>query len=244
MTVKTNAGLEYVNDFSFSPAQGFTGSAGKQSVKGYMRGGHVTKDSMHAQLTREGEAMGFAQGGQVKARDTSSEFVEKHGKQDTMDDGVQPKRRGRDQAEIEAGGVKRVKMRYNRGGNVRSVRYKEGGKAKKARRTTSKDLPGTGTLKKAGKGIEKHAGRRQGALAQVHKALGIKKVAKKASGGVVHAAEGKWIQGAIKHPGALRKTLGVKKGENIPAGKLAKAAKGSGVTGRRARLAETLKGMN
>jgi hypothetical protein len=35
----------------------------------------------------------------------------------------------------------------------------------------------------------------------------------------------KWIQSAIKKPGALRKSLGVKKGEKIPAGKLAKAAK-------------------
>lgn len=49
----------------------------------------------------------------------------------------------------------------------------------------------------------------------------------------------KWIQGAIKHPGALRKTLGAK--NNIPAGKLAAAAKKGGVTGQRARLAQTLK---
>jgi len=52
----------------------------------------------------------------------------------------------------------------------------------------------------------------------------------------------KWIQKAIKKPGALRKTLGVKAGEKIPAKKLAKAAKMPGVTGRRARLAQTLKG--
>ena len=52
----------------------------------------------------------------------------------------------------------------------------------------------------------------------------------------------KWIQKAIKSPGALKKTLGVKKGEKIPAKKLAAAAKKPGVTGRRARLAETLKG--
>ena len=50
-----------------------------------------------------------------------------------------------------------------------------------------------------------------------------------------------WIQGAIKHPGSLRKTLGVKEGEKIPAGKLAAAAQKGGVTGRRARLAQTLK---
>ena len=34
----------------------------------------------------------------------------------------------------------------------------------------------------------------------------------------------KWIQNAIKKPGALRKELGVKKGEKIPEKKLAKAA--------------------
>lgn len=50
-----------------------------------------------------------------------------------------------------------------------------------------------------------------------------------------------WIAGAIKHPGALRKSLGVKKGEPIPAGKLAKAAEKKGVTGQRARMAQTLK---
>lgn len=51
----------------------------------------------------------------------------------------------------------------------------------------------------------------------------------------------KWIQKAIGKPGALRKTLGAKKGETIPAGKLAAAAKKPGVTGKRARLAQTLK---
>jgi hypothetical protein len=51
-----------------------------------------------------------------------------------------------------------------------------------------------------------------------------------------------WIAGAIKKPGALHKELGVKKGEKIPAKKLATASKKSGVEGKRARLAETLKG--
>jgi hypothetical protein len=61
----------------------------------------------------------------------------------------------------------------------------------------------------------------------------------------VHKADGgHWIQGAIKHPGALHKELGVKQGEKIPAKKLAAAAKKGGVEGRRARFAETLKGMH
>lgn len=52
----------------------------------------------------------------------------------------------------------------------------------------------------------------------------------------------KWIQGAIKKPGALREQLGAKKGEPIPAKKLAKAAKAPGKLGQRARFAQLLKG--
>jgi hypothetical protein len=52
----------------------------------------------------------------------------------------------------------------------------------------------------------------------------------------------KWIQGAIKHPGALRKTLHVKKGEKIPEAKLKKAEHSKNpTTAKRAHLAETLK---
>ncbi len=50
----------------------------------------------------------------------------------------------------------------------------------------------------------------------------------------------KWIQSAIKKPGALKESLGVKKGEKIPAKKLAAAAKKPGKMGQRARLAQTL----
>lgn len=49
-----------------------------------------------------------------------------------------------------------------------------------------------------------------------------------------------WIKGAIKHPGALRKTAGVKAGQKIPAKILEKLAAKGGVTGRRARMAQTL----
>lgn len=51
----------------------------------------------------------------------------------------------------------------------------------------------------------------------------------------------KWIQKAIKHPGALHKELKVPEGKKIPAKKLAAAAKKGGVEGKRARLAQTLK---
>lgn len=64
------------------------------------------------------------------------------------------------------------------------------------------------------------------------------------TGGKVSKAEGgKWIQKAIKKPGALRKQLGAKPGKPIPAGKLKAAAKKSGKIGQRARLAITLKKM-
>lgn len=52
----------------------------------------------------------------------------------------------------------------------------------------------------------------------------------------------KFIQEAIKKPGALRAQLGTPKGEKIPAKKLAKAAKAPGKLGQRARFAQLLKG--
>ena len=54
----------------------------------------------------------------------------------------------------------------------------------------------------------------------------------------------KWIQGAIKHPGALHRQLGVPQGKRIPQSKLRAAAKKKGKVGQRARLAETLSGMH
>ena len=51
----------------------------------------------------------------------------------------------------------------------------------------------------------------------------------------------RWIQSAIKKPGALRRQMGVKKGQKIPVSKLKKAAKAKGKLGRRARLAITLR---
>ena len=52
-----------------------------------------------------------------------------------------------------------------------------------------------------------------------------------------------WIAGVVKKPGSLRKSLGIKKGKKIPAKKLVAAAKKGGKLGKRARLAETLKGL-
>lgn len=53
-----------------------------------------------------------------------------------------------------------------------------------------------------------------------------------------------WIKSAIKKPGQLHRDLGVPQGQKIPASKLAAAAKRGGKVGQRARLAQTLKGMN
>lgn len=56
-------------------------------------------------------------------------------------------------------------------------------------------------------------------------------------------AKEKWIQSAIKKPGALHKDLGVPKGKKIPEAKLEKAEHSKNPKiAKRARLAETLKG--
>ncbi len=53
----------------------------------------------------------------------------------------------------------------------------------------------------------------------------------------------KWIQAAIKKPGALHKALHVKEGEKIPESKIKKAEHSKNPTlKKRAVLAETLKG--
>jgi hypothetical protein len=54
----------------------------------------------------------------------------------------------------------------------------------------------------------------------------------------------KWIQDAIKKPGALHKSLKVKSDKDIPVGKLEKASKKGGKLGKRARLALTLRKLN
>lgn len=51
-----------------------------------------------------------------------------------------------------------------------------------------------------------------------------------------------WIKSAIKHPGALHKEMGIPEGKKIPGKRLKAAAKKPSVEGKRARLAETLKG--
>lgn len=54
-------------------------------------------------------------------------------------------------------------------------------------------------------------------------------------------AKEKWIQSAIKHPGALHKELHVPEGKKIPVKKLKAAEKKGGKEAKRAHLAETLR---
>jgi hypothetical protein len=53
-----------------------------------------------------------------------------------------------------------------------------------------------------------------------------------------------FIKSAIKHPGALHRSLGVPAGEKIPVSKIRAAAKKPGKLGQRARFALTLRGMS
>jgi hypothetical protein len=54
---------------------------------------------------------------------------------------------------------------------------------------------------------------------------------------------GHWIGKLHLKRGALHKEMGIPEGKKIPAKRLAAAAKKGGKEGRRARLAETLKGL-
>ena len=66
----------------------------------------------------------------------------------------------------------------------------------------------------------------------------------KAAGKAEQVESRKWIQNAIKKPGALKKSLGVGKDEKIPRKKLVAASKKGGKLGKRSNLALTLRGLN
>ena len=98
-------------------------------------------------------------------------------------------------------------------------------------------ISGNPRLKRGGK-AEKHEDVKE------DKAL-IKKMVKPSARTGKKEGGGNWIQGAIKHKGALHKALGVPKGEKIPEKKLEKAEHSSNPKlAKRARLAETLKRFN
>jgi hypothetical protein len=133
-------------------------------------------------------------------------------------------------------------MRSSRGmGAMRSS------KMPKAKTITRKDNPDKVTVYAKGGETDKADVKQDKALIRkaVHKHERTlhpgKPLTKLRRGGM---ASCKWIQKAIKKPGALRSALGAKKGEPIPAGKLAKAAMAPGKLGQRARFAQVLRGMS
>jgi len=138
--------VEYVDEFKFPADRGFTGSAGQQPVKGYMRGGYVKKTgtanamkgghmkyddpgplpknvkahggkmSTHDKLVYEGGKMGYAYGGKVTESDTSGEFVQTRGKQATMDNANYPPGYAGNQRDKESGPRKKLRPRFKHGG--------------------------------------------------------------------------------------------------------------------------------
>ena len=68
-----------------------------------------------------------------------------------------------------------------------------------------------------------------------------RKSLKKSVKATINPEKEKWIQGAIKKPGALKEQLGIAKDKTIPVKTLAKVASKGGKLGQRARLAQILK---
>jgi hypothetical protein len=121
-------------------------------------------------------------------------------------------------------GIKKAKKHAETTGQKMVKKYKSGGRVVPSSAETSVIKGAT------------VRGSREGSTLRGPKATGSRE------GSVIKAKGGRWIQDAIKKPGALRASMGIKKGKTIPAKKLAKAAKSKGKLGQRARLAETLKG--
>jgi hypothetical protein len=147
------AGLTYVDEFTFPTEQGFTGSAGKENVRGYYRGGRVKKDPVKAAAQKpRAPGPGAAHGGYMGGGDISPDHTKGKGKSKKgmpknvkarggkMDYshggtvGVTTPRRGKSmpqQASQTAAAAKSVKKRG--GGSVHDRLYDEGGKMGYAR---------------------------------------------------------------------------------------------------------------
>lgn len=132
-------------------------------------------------LYSAGERLGFAKGGAVKQ---SPQFKMKTGKQDTMDHGVQPARKGRTQQEIEAGGTPKLKPKFKRGG--RSAKKGKQKMAEKGETELKKTLGGAMGEKEKGK-LKKHLGAVMG-----------EKEGKKVGKGYKHGGKGYKTGGAVK----------------------------------------------
>lgn len=122
-------------------------------MKGFKKMGELLGDQYAS-----GSRMGFAKGGQVKQ---SPQFKQKTEKQDSMDHGVQPaKPDGDSQQQKEAGGTKRLKPGYRKGGKAVKKGGKKLTKADK-HRELKKELGGQYTKKEA-ELIEKKSRKRKG----------------------------------------------------------------------------------
>jgi hypothetical protein len=139
---------------------------------------------------------------------------------------------------------------YKRGGHVEGheAHHHAGRKARKAGGGVNAYMNRDGKEANAKLGKPHVGGYKHGGHAdeKEDRALIDRMVKKEARTGRKDGGEaGHWISGAIKHSGALHKSLGVPKGEKIPEKKLEKAEHSRNPkTAKRARLAETLKGMH
>ncbi len=240
---RKNVGLRY-GEFEFPAEQGFSGSAGVQQVRGYQRGGRVKKQ-------KGGEVEVEVVVGNKTTRKSNSGTMTKTEKakggrvKKQMGGYMGPAR------EIEVDDVK-ISVPKKRGGKMstnaklrkagKEMGYAYGGYAK-AKDTSSEFKEKRGPQDDMDHGVQPARRGKNARSAQEAEAggTGRLKPGLKKGGSVGYKKGGKWIQGAIKKPGALRQALGVKAGKKIPAKKLAAAAKKPGKMGRRARLAQTLK---
>ena len=140
------------------------------------RGGKAK--SLHDKMYDEGAKMGYAQGGQVK--DTSGEFVEKRGAQDTMDKGIKPAQRGKNAASEndKQNGPGRTRQKFARGGvhQVRDVRGRGRAGGAKTEGERAREMKGPNPDHTKGKGRTKKgmpkAVKRMGGLAQANMGMG------------------------------------------------------------------------
>jgi hypothetical protein len=132
----------------------------------------------------------------------------------------------------------------NKDGNPPPSGHKRGGKIHRKHRADAGQVNGPGPFNSAMSNMAKDnpAGVPSSLLPSSNAQSSFAKYAGIKRGGEV---EGKWIQKAVKHKGALHKALHVPEGEKIPAKKLHKAEHSSNPKlAKRAHLAETLKGLH
>lgn len=196
--------MKYAEGGKFGkPGDKYPNKGAKQTMPANVKG---HGGSVHDKLKHEGAKMGYAYGGQVKQSNTSSEFVAKRGKQDTMDHGVQPARKGRTQQEVEAGGTKRLKPGFNKGGEVEGAAG--AGLSKGAKKAISaqvrrvrgpKRISGTGRTARAMTGLV-----RRDTKKGINKALRAAKKGMpknvKAKGGLMEYAAGGAVKKAVAAP--------------------------------------------